>query len=72
MSMRYLVTTRRGQTTPSLSARDACASEPGVKMIDSANPQMVTIEASEDAASRLKKKIGDTHFIEPEVRRSLL
>jgi hypothetical protein len=42
-----------------------------VKLVNSENPQMVTIEASEDAATRLKQKIGNTHFVEPEVRRSL-
>jgi hypothetical protein len=69
--MRYLVTTRRGQSSPVVSAREACSAEPGVKLVNSENPQMVTIEASEDAATRLKQKIGNTHFVEPEVRRSL-
>lgn len=69
--MRFLVTTRRSQSGSVVSARDACSAEPGVKLVQSDNPQMVTIEASEDAASRLKQKIGDTHFVEPEVRRSL-
>jgi len=68
---RYLVTTRRAQRDSSISARDAVMAEPGVKLVNSDDPNMVTIEASEDAASQLRAKLKDTHFVEPEIRRSL-
>jgi hypothetical protein len=68
---RYLVTTRRADRGSTISARDAVASEPGVKLLTSNDPHMVTIEASEHAAEDLKAKLGDTHFVEPEIRRGL-
>jgi hypothetical protein len=68
---RYLVTTRRAERDSTNSARDAVAAEPGIKLLNSNDPQMVTIEASEDAAERLRTKLEGTHFVEPEIRRSL-
>ena len=68
---RYLVTTRRTERDSAMSARDAATAEPGVKLVSSNDPHMVTIEASEDAASRLQTKLKDTHFVEPEIRRGL-
>jgi hypothetical protein len=68
---RYLVTTRRAQRDSAISARDAVTAEPGVKLVSSNDPQMVTIEATEDAATRLQAKLKDTHFVEPEIRRGL-
>ena len=68
---RYLVTTRRAERGSVPSARDAVAAEPGIKLLSSNDPQMVTIEATEDAANRLRDKLKDTHFVEPEFRRSL-
>lgn len=68
---RYLVTTRRAVRDSAASARDAITAEPGIKLLSSNDPQMVTIEASEDAANRLRAKLKDTHFVEPEIRRSL-
>ncbi len=67
----YLVTTRRAERGSVPSARDAVAAEPGVTLLNSDNPEMVTIEASDDAANRLQAKLRDTHFVEPEIRRSL-
>ena len=52
-------------------ACDAVAAEPGIKLVNADNPHMVTIDASEEAADRLRGKIGETHFVEPEIRRSL-
>jgi hypothetical protein len=68
---RYLVTTRRAERDSATSARDAITAEPGITLVSSNDPRMVTIEASEDAANRLRAKLKDTHFVEPEIRRSL-
>ena len=68
---RYLVTTRRSERSSAPAARDAVAAEPGVKLVNSEDPHMVTIEASDEAADRLRDKLKGTHFVEPEVRRSL-
>ena len=68
---RYLVTTRRAKRNSAISAHDAVMAEPGIKLVSANDPHMVTIEASEDAASRLQAKLKDTHFVEPEVRRGL-
>ena len=68
---RYLVTTRRAEHGSVKSARDAAAEEPGVTLVNGDNPNMVTIDASEDAANRLREKLQGTHFVEPEIRRSL-
>ena len=68
---RYLVTTRRANRDSAMSARDAVTGESGIKLVSSNDPHMVTIEASEDAASRLQAKYKDTHFVEPEMRREL-
>lgn len=69
---RYLVTTRRADRNSAVSARDAVMSESGIKLVSADDPQMVTIEASEDAASRLQAKLKDTHIVEPEIRRGLV
>ena len=68
---RYLVTTRRSERGSVLSARDALAAEPGVTLVNSDDPHMVTIDTTEDVADRLRDKLGKTHFVEPEIRRSL-
>jgi hypothetical protein len=68
---RYLVTTRRTERDAAMSARDAVMAEPGVKLVSSNDPNMVTIEAGEDAASRLRTKLQGSHFVEPEIRRGL-
>jgi len=68
---RYLVSTRRGVRGEAQPACDAVAAEPGVTVVNADNPHMVTIDASEEAADRLRGKIGETHFVEPEIRRSL-
>jgi len=69
---RYVVTTRRAKLGSAVSARDAVSNEAGVKLLGGDNPDSVVIEAPEDVASELRTKLRDTHFVEPEVRRSLL
>ncbi|HJT34797.1 MAG TPA: hypothetical protein VJ783_22410 [Pirellulales bacterium] len=68
---RYLVTTRRAVRDSVMPARDAVAAEPGIRLLNADDPQMVTIEASDDAAKRLQDKLKDTHFVEREIRRGL-
>lgn len=70
---RYVVTTRRDARTGggAPSALAAAQSEPGVTVVQSSDPKMVTIEASPDTAERLKRKLAATHIVEPEVRRGL-
>jgi hypothetical protein len=68
---RYLVTTRRAVRDSAISALGAMEAEPGIAVVSSHDPHMVTIEASEDAARLLQEKLKDTHFVEPEVRRGL-
>ena len=53
------------------TALEAAVSEPGVSVLQSSDPHMVTIETSAETAERLRKKFGATHFVEPEVRRGV-
>ena len=70
---RFLMTTRRearvGGATP--TALEAAVSEPGVSVLQSSDPHMVTIDTSAETAERLSQKFGATHFLEPEIRRGL-
>jgi hypothetical protein len=68
---RYLVTTRRDQRAQTMSARAAVASEKGVTLVDGDDPHMVTIDTTEEQAAGLASKLEKTHFVEPEIRRSL-
>ena len=68
---RYLVTTRRAERDSALSARDAVTGQPGIELVSSNDPHMVTIEASEDDANRLQARLKGTHFVELEIRREL-
>jgi len=68
---RFLVTNRRNVPQSSISALDAVTAEPGVKVLNSTNPEMVTIEASEEAADQLRTRLKGSHYVEPEFRRSL-
>jgi hypothetical protein len=68
---RYLVTTRRSERDSAITAAEAVKNEPGITPVQTTDPQMVTIEASEDAAKRLRQKLQATHFVEPEIHRSL-
>ena len=68
---RYLVMNRRGLQEPAKDALDAVSREPGVSVIHSEDPRSVTIEADERVAERLRTTLRDTHYVEPEIRRSL-
>jgi hypothetical protein len=68
---RYLVTTQRAVRGIAATAKDAVGAESGVKLVNSEHPDMITIEASEQAAEALRQRLKDTHFVEPEIRRSL-
>lgn len=69
--MRYVVTTLHAKRGAVSSAKDVVSGEPGVKLLAADNPDMVTIDADEEAASQLREKLRGTHFVEAEVRRSL-
>jgi len=68
---RYIITTRRAERGSTVSARDAVSNAEGVTVVNANDPHMVTIEASEAAAGRLREALAKTHFVEPEIRRSL-
>jgi hypothetical protein len=68
---RYLVTTRRSERNSAPSARDAVAGQQGVTVLNSDDPHMVAIDTSDEDAAQLREKLKDTHFVEPEIRRSL-
>jgi hypothetical protein len=68
---RYVVSTRRGERGRTASALEAVQSDPDVTVVSGDNPDTVTIEASQNAADRLRAKLSETHFVEPEMRRSL-
>ena len=70
---RYLVTTRRElrATDGASTALEAVRSVPGVTVLSSGDPHMVTIEASDQTADGLRQKLANTHFVEPEIRRQL-
>jgi len=69
---RYLVTTRRGVRDTAMTARDAVLSEDGVTIVNGDDPHMVTIDASDARAAALASKLEGTHFVEPEIQRSLM
>jgi hypothetical protein len=69
---RYLVTMKRDlPESESLSALDAVSSDPNVKVVASSNPNMITIETTEETADKLRQTLATTHFVEAEVRREL-
>jgi hypothetical protein len=68
---RFLVTTRRDDRASAITAEQAVKDEPGITALQTGNAQMVTIEASVEAADRLRQKLKNTHYVEPETRRSL-
>jgi hypothetical protein len=45
--------------------------QPDITVLNSTDPHMVTIEASPNAADQLSRKLGDTYYVEPEVRRHI-
>jgi hypothetical protein len=68
---RYLVTTQRALRGRVPSAQEAVRDAAGVTVVDAGNPEMVTIEASEEAAAELKRKLAATHFVDPETHHQL-
>jgi hypothetical protein len=44
---------------------------PGVTVVASSSPDLVTIEADEGTAARLQSRLAKTHHVEPEIRRSI-
>lgn len=68
---RYVVTTRRGRRNVAMSALEVVTGEPGITAINATDPHMITIEASDEVANQLRTKLADSHFVEPEVHRSL-
>jgi hypothetical protein len=69
---RFVIATRRRARSGSgkvPSALDVVSSEPGVTVVSSADPFMITIETSDEVADQLRRKWGSTQFVEPEVRR---
>jgi hypothetical protein len=72
---RYVVTTRRGAQSTNETAEtalDVVSADPNVRVVGYANPNTVTIETMPETADALRKKLQGTHFVEPEIRRSLL
>ena len=70
--VRYLVTRKRDlPESESVSALDAVSSDPNVKVVTASNPNMITIETSEETANKLRETLATTHFVEAEVRREL-
>jgi len=68
---RYLVTTHREVRGSAMSALAAVKAEPDVTVVSAENPESVMIEAGADTADRLRSKLVATHYVEPEIRRSL-
>jgi hypothetical protein len=68
---RYLVTTRRALRGHVASALDAVRDAPEIQVVDARDPDMVRVEASEAAASKLKERLASTHHVDPEVRHQL-
>jgi hypothetical protein len=68
---RFLVTTRRDQRENAKPAADAVKEFCGVSIVTVHSPDMVTVDASDAVADKLRKEIGSTYHIEPEIRRHL-
>jgi hypothetical protein len=68
---RYLITTPRALRGRVATAHDAVRDAPGVEVINAGDPDMVTIETSAETAAELKRKLGATHFVDPETRHRL-
>jgi len=68
---RFIVTTRRASRDSAESALSAIIREGGIKVVNSVDPHVVTVEAPEDRATALAVKLRTTHIVEPEIRRTL-
>lgn len=68
---RFVVATRRdAKRAGAASALRAVEGVPGVTVLASVNPDVVTIEAAPDVAATLQQNLAATHLVEAEVRRS--
>jgi hypothetical protein len=68
----FVVTTRRtASSNKPATALDAVAAEAGVTVLAKDNPNVVTIETTPEIAERLRSRLQETHFVEPEIRRGL-
>jgi len=68
---RFLVSTRRDLVKPVPSALSAVSSAGAIKIVNSSDPNMITIETSPEQAQELRQKLSDTHYVEPELVRGL-
>ena len=70
---RYVIATRREARAagPPGSALDVASNTAGVTVLASSDPHTVTIDTSPEIADGMRARFGDTHIIEPEVRRGL-
>jgi len=68
---RYLVRLRRERRENAKPALDIVRQFPDVSVTQVQSDEMVTVEASDAAAEKLKDAIGADYHVEPEVRRSL-
>ena len=68
---RFLVSTKRALRSTAPSAAEAVRSSPGITVVDERDPHMITIEAEEDAAAKLREELEDTHYVEPVTKRKL-
>jgi len=68
---RFLVSTRRDAVKAVPSALAAVGKEGAIKIVNSSDPNMITIETSHERAQELRKRLSDTHYVEPEMVRGL-
>ena len=70
--MRFLVTTKRSlRDEGAPTALSMVADEPDLTVVSASDPNMITIEANDAVADRLRRKLEATHYVEAEVRRGL-
>ncbi|WP_046867110.1 hypothetical protein [Microvirga massiliensis] len=64
----YVVVTRREAQAGSKTAEENVREVPGVRIVSGSNPQLITVEASEEAAAEIERRFGNLLLIEPEIR----
>jgi len=68
---RFLVTTQRALRGRVATAEEAVRDTAGVTLLDARNPDMVSIETTEEIAQELKRRLAATHFVDPETHHRL-
>jgi hypothetical protein len=68
---RYLVKLRRERRENAKPALDVIRQFPDVSIAQIHSDDMVTVEATDAAAQKLKDRIGADYHVEPEIHRSL-